>query len=103
MNKHGEYLPIGKFGPYPRRALSRGMTGWVIVEFTVTELGTVIDPVVVSNCGWIKSARNRVSALISRMEFLIQRKESGNKVQVQTKSNRWQPGCDSWGAEQNNF
>ena len=55
----GEYLPIVKVQPqYPRRALSRGMTGWVIVEFTVTELGTVIDPMVVSNCGWIKSARN---------------------------------------------
>jgi protein TonB len=55
----GEYLPIVKVQPqYPRRALSRGMTGWVIVEFTVTELGTVSDPFVVSNCGWIKSARN---------------------------------------------
>ncbi len=55
----GEYLPIVKVQPqYPRRALSRGMTGWVIVEFTVTELGTVIDPFVVANCGWIKSARN---------------------------------------------
>lgn len=55
----GEYLPIVKVQPqYPRRALSRGMTGWVIVEFTVTEQGTVRDPVVVENCGWIKNARN---------------------------------------------
>jgi len=55
----GEYLPIVKVQPqYPRRALSRGMSGWVIVEFTVTEQGTVADPFVVSNCGWIKSARN---------------------------------------------
>lgn len=55
----GEYLPIVKVQPqYPRRALSRGMTGWVIVEFTVTEQGLVADPVVVSNCGWIKNARN---------------------------------------------
>lgn len=54
----GEYLPIVKVQPqYPRRALSRGMTGWVIVEFTVTEQGTVRDPVVVENCGWIQSAR----------------------------------------------
>ncbi len=55
----GEYLPIVKVQPqYPRRALSRGMTGWVIVEFTVSELGQVKDPFVVSNCGWIKNARN---------------------------------------------
>jgi protein TonB len=34
------------------------MSGWVIVEFTVTAQGTVADPFVVSNCGWIKNARN---------------------------------------------
>lgn len=52
----GEYLPIVKVAPvYPRRALSRGMTGWAIVEFTVTKEGTVIDPVVVENCAWIKT------------------------------------------------
>lgn len=54
----GEYLPFVKVQPvYPRRALSRGMSGWVIVEFTVTEQGMVRDPQVVQNCGWIKSAQ----------------------------------------------
>ncbi len=54
----GEYLPIVKVQPqYPRRALSRGLTGWVIVEFTVTEQGLVSDPFVVSNCAWIKTPR----------------------------------------------
>lgn len=44
----GEYLPIVKVAPvYPRRALSRGIEGYVIVEFTVTKQGTVRDPVVV--------------------------------------------------------
>lgn len=44
----GEYLPIVKVQPqYPRRALSRGIEGWVIVEFTVTTNGSVRDPVVV--------------------------------------------------------
>jgi len=53
-----EYLPISKVQPiYPRRALSRGMAGWVIVEFTVTEQGTVRDPFVVSNCGYIPNIR----------------------------------------------
>lgn len=44
----GEYLPIVKVAPvYPRRALSRGIEGYVIVEFTVTKQGTVRDPKVV--------------------------------------------------------
>lgn len=54
----GDYLPIVKVQPqYPRRALSRGMSGWVIVEFTVSEKGTVIDVIVLENCGWVKNAR----------------------------------------------
>ncbi len=44
----GEYLPIVKVAPvYPRRALSRGIEGYVIVEFTVTKQGTVRDPKVI--------------------------------------------------------
>ena len=40
----GEYLPIVKVQPvYPRRALSRGIEGYVIVEFTVTKQGTTRD------------------------------------------------------------
>ncbi len=44
----GEYLPIVKVAPiYPSRALSRGIEGYVIVEFTVNKAGTVTDPFVV--------------------------------------------------------
>lgn len=44
----GEYLPIVKVAPiYPQRALTRGLEGWVLLEFTVTPAGTVKDPVVV--------------------------------------------------------
>ena len=39
---------------YPRKALNRGLSGWVIVEFEVTELGTVANPRIVSNCAWKK-------------------------------------------------
>ena len=54
-----EYLPIVKVQPqYPRRALSRGLAGYVIVEFTVTAQGTVKDPFVVENCGHIPNARS---------------------------------------------
>lgn len=44
----GEYLPIVKVAAvYPRRALQRGIEGFVIVEFTVTKQGSVRDPIVV--------------------------------------------------------
>ena len=43
----GTYLPIVRVEPvYPRRALTRNVEGWVLVEFVVTETGTVRDPVV---------------------------------------------------------
>nr|WP_010131794.1 energy transducer TonB [Microbulbifer agarilyticus] len=44
----GDYLPIVKVQPqYPRRALQRGIEGWVVVEYTVTKNGSVRDPRVV--------------------------------------------------------
>lgn len=44
----GDYLPIVKVAPiYPRRAQSRGIEGYVIVEFTVTKNGSVRAPRVV--------------------------------------------------------
>ena len=40
----GEYLPIVKVAPqYPRRAAQKGIEGYVVVEFTVSKLGTVKD------------------------------------------------------------
>ena len=46
----GEYLPIVKVAPvYPARALSRGLEGYVIVEFTVTPSGSVRDVTVVES------------------------------------------------------
>ena len=47
-NVDGEYLPIVKVAPiYPRRAQSRGISGYCILSFTVTRLGTVADPEIV--------------------------------------------------------
>jgi protein TonB len=41
----GEYLPIVKVAPiYPRRAQGRGITGYCIVEYTVTTSGAIRDP-----------------------------------------------------------
>ncbi|MFT4652598.1 MAG: protein TonB [Kangiellaceae bacterium] len=44
----GEYVPITKVqAVYPRRAMQRGIQGYVIVEFTVNKTGAVQNPVVV--------------------------------------------------------
>jgi protein TonB len=46
----GDYLPIVKVAPiYPNRALTRGIEGYCVVQYTVTRLGTTKDPVVVES------------------------------------------------------
>lgn len=46
----GEYLPIVKVAPvYPNRALTRGLEGYVVVEFTVTPQGTTKDAIVIES------------------------------------------------------
>ncbi len=50
LSNDGEYLPIVKVRPiYPNRALSRGIEGYVIVQFTVTKQGTTKDAVIVKS------------------------------------------------------
>jgi protein TonB len=44
----GEFLPIVRVAAvYPRRALQRGIEGYVDVEFTVSKLGSVTSPKVI--------------------------------------------------------
>lgn len=44
----GEYLPIVKVAPiYPRRAQTRGISGYCIIEYTVMASGAIKDPVAV--------------------------------------------------------
>jgi len=46
----GDYLPIVKVAPiYPQRALTRGVEGFCVVEYTVTSLGMTRDPFVVAD------------------------------------------------------
>jgi protein TonB len=46
----GDYLPIVRVAPvYPARALSRGLEGFVDLQFTVTTAGTVRDPIVLQS------------------------------------------------------
>ena len=48
FSSDGEYLPIVKVAPvYPRRAQTRGIEGYVVLEFIVTKTGAVRDPFVV--------------------------------------------------------
>jgi protein TonB len=43
-NEEGEAIPIVRINPrYPRRALLEGIEGWVRLEFTIVEDGTVKD------------------------------------------------------------
>ena len=46
----GDYLPIVKVAPiYPNRALTRGVEGFCVVQYTVTRQGTTKDPVVIES------------------------------------------------------
>ncbi len=46
----GDYLPIVKVAPiYPQRALSHGIEGYCVVQYTVTRNGTIKDPFVVDD------------------------------------------------------
>ena len=46
----GDYLPIVKVAPiYPQRALSRGIQGHCVIEYTVTRQGTIRDPMVIDS------------------------------------------------------
>jgi len=50
LGVEGDYLPIVKVAPiYPNRALTRGIEGFCVVQYTVTRLGTIKDPVVVQD------------------------------------------------------
>lgn len=46
----GDFMPIVKVSPvYPPRAAARGIEGYVVIEYTVTHLGTVSDLVVIES------------------------------------------------------
>jgi protein TonB len=50
FSSDGEYLPIVKVAPmYPRRAQTRGIEGYVLLEFVVTRTGAVRDVVIIES------------------------------------------------------
>jgi len=50
MNKDGGIIPIVTISPnYPRKAAIAKIEGWVEIEFTITQGGTVINPSVIDS------------------------------------------------------
>lgn len=48
VQRSGALIPLVRIPPrYPMRASNRRIEGWVKLEFTITEVGTVADAVVV--------------------------------------------------------
>ena len=49
-SESADIVPIKRVAPkYPNRAVNRGIQGWVCLEFTITETGTVRDPHVINS------------------------------------------------------
>lgn len=45
-----DVMPLVRVPPeYPPRALTRGLEGWVLVQFTITTIGTVKDAIVIDS------------------------------------------------------
>ena len=65
----GDAIPLVRVPPqYPQRANSRGIEGWVQLEFTITESGAVTDIVVVAAepSGYFERAASRA---LSRWKY----------------------------------
>lgn len=82
----GEYLPIVKVSPtYPQRALARRLEGYVLVEFVVTETGSVRDVVVLESTAEIFEA----AAIDAALKFKFKpRVVAGEPVEVRGVKNR---------------
>lgn len=77
-----EYLPIVKVAPvYPRRALQRGIEGYVLVEFTVTKQGSTKNIIVIESDP--KSKIFHSAAIKATAKFKYKpRTEDGKAIEV---------------------
>lgn len=95
LNDHagGEYMPIVKVAPqYPRRALARGIEGYVTVSFTVTETGRTRDVVVleaVTKEGKATSIFDRAAKAAAEKFKYQPRVQDGVAVEVYDVKNRF--------------
>ena len=73
----GEYLPIFRAPPiFPRRALERGICGWVELNYTVTSAGTTRDAVVVSS----SSSMFERNAIKAALKYKYKPRQVGGKA-----------------------
>ena len=83
-----EYLPIVKVAPvYPRRALQRGIEGWVLLEFTVSKQGTVKDIRVVDSQPKTKIFHRAAIKAAAKFKYKP-RTEDGKPIEVPGVRNR---------------
>jgi len=72
----GEYLPIFRAPPiFPRRALERGICGWVELKYTVTSAGTTRDAVVTSS----SSSMFERNAIKAALKYKYKPRQVGGK------------------------
>ena len=85
----GDYLPIVKVAPiYPNRALSRGVEGYCVVQYTVTRQGTIKDPFVVED--QCTSSLFHSASVNAAMKFKYKpRVIDGNAVEVPGVQNKF--------------
>lgn len=85
----GDYLPIVKVAPiYPQRALSRGIEGYCVVQYTVTRQGTVRDPFIVED--QCSNSLFHQSSLQAALKFKYKpRVIDGQAVEVRGVQNRF--------------
>ncbi len=85
----GDYLPIVKVAPiYPNRALSRGVEGYCVVQYTVTRQGTTKDPFVVE--GQCTSSLFESASVNAALKFKYKpRVIDGNAVEVPGVQNKF--------------
>ena len=85
----GDYLPIVKVAPiYPQRALTRGVEGFCVVEYAVTNLGTTRDPFVVE--GQCTSSLFHRASLQAALKFKYKpRIIDGEAVEVRGVQNKF--------------
>ena len=85
----GDYLPIVKVAPiYPRRAQSRGVEGYCIVQYTVTRAGTTRDVTVIAD--QCTSGLFEKASLSAALKFKYKpRVIDGNAVEVSGVRNKF--------------
>ena len=77
-----DYMPLFKAPPtYPRTALARKVEGYVLLEFTVDDMGFVRDPLILES----KAGRGRASGEVYRKDLEVAAVEAARKFRYAPK------------------